>query len=67
MNPEIEKIIDEAYQELMDQTGQTNAQKHYPSRETYGMRFRQSFPWAAAVLIAVGAKKTGGEDGIRPA
>jgi hypothetical protein len=62
----LENIIDLAYKDWLKQNGKEAKRRKHPSREEYGVLFRQIFPWAGTVVLAT-QKQTGGtEDAGRP-
>ncbi len=48
---EIERIIDAAYTDWLEISGNKNKKRQHPSRSEYGQIFKQAFPWVGSLLI----------------
>ena len=53
MNPEIEKVIDMAYEEWLKDSYRAARKRKHPSRAEFGLLFMHIFPYTATVLKIV--------------
>jgi hypothetical protein len=53
MSTEYEHIVDLAYADWLKQSKKENRRRKHPSREEYGVLFRQIFPWAGAITLVI--------------
>ena len=59
MNPEIEKVIDMAYEEWLKDSYRAARKRKHPSREEFGTLFMHIFPYTGTILKIVEARDGG--------
>jgi len=59
INPEIEKIIDMAYGEWLNNSDRAGRKRKHPSRTEFGLLFMHIFPYTGTILKIVEARDGG--------